>query len=64
MQTLAELELELVVTGHGRAMLGPEMRSALHLPADENFDHYAVPKNDRYVGAPAIVSEGTAYRQP
>jgi glyoxylase-like metal-dependent hydrolase (beta-lactamase superfamily II) len=62
-QMLAKLEPELVVTGHGRAMRGPEMRTALHLLA-EHFDHYAVPKNGRYVKEPAIVSDGTAYRQP
>jgi hypothetical protein len=44
-------------------MRGPEMRIALHLLA-ENFDHYAVPENGRYVKAPAIVVDGTAYRQP
>ena len=62
-QMLAKLEPELAVTGHGRAMHGPEMRTALHLLA-ENFDHYAVPKNGRYVKAPAIAADGTAYRQP
>ena len=62
-QMLAKLEPELAVTGHGRAMQGPEMRIALHLLA-ENFDHYAVPENGRYVKAPAIVADGTAYRQP
>jgi hypothetical protein len=60
---LAKLEPELAVTGHGRAMQGPEMRTAPHLLA-ENFDRCGVPKNGRYVKAPAIVSDGTAYRQP
>jgi hypothetical protein len=60
---LAKLEPELAVTGHGRAMQGLEMRTALHLLA-ENFDYYAVPKDGRYVKEPAIVSDGTAYRQP
>jgi hypothetical protein len=62
-QMLAKLEPELVVTGHGRAMHGPEMRTALHMLAD-NFDEYAVPKNGRYVKAPAVGSDGSAYRQP
>jgi glyoxylase-like metal-dependent hydrolase (beta-lactamase superfamily II) len=45
---LARLEPESVVTGHGRAMRGPQMRSALnHLAAD--FDAIAVPKRGRYV---------------
>ena len=39
------------------------MWTALHLLA-ENFYYYAVPKNGRYVKAPAIVSDGTAYLQP
>jgi hypothetical protein len=62
-QMLAKLEPELAVTGHRRAMHGPEMRTALHLLA-ENFDHYAVPQNGRDVKAPAIISDGAAYRQP
>ena len=44
-------------------MHGSEMRTALHLLA-ENFDDYAVPKNGRHVKAAAVVSDGTAYRQP
>jgi hypothetical protein len=62
-QMLAKLEPELAVTGHGRAMHGPEMRTALHLLA-ENFDYCAVPKHGRYVNAPARLADGTAYRQP
>ena len=62
-QMLAKLEPELVVAGHGRAMHGSEMRTALHLLA-ENFDDYAVPKNGRYVKAAAVVSDGAAYRRP
>jgi hypothetical protein len=45
---LARLEPELVVTGHGRAMRGPQMRAALdHLAT--GFDEIAVPKHGRYV---------------
>jgi glyoxylase-like metal-dependent hydrolase (beta-lactamase superfamily II) len=44
---LAGLEPDLVVTGHGRPMRGPEMRSALHRLAAE-FDEIAVPKVGRY----------------
>jgi glyoxylase-like metal-dependent hydrolase (beta-lactamase superfamily II) len=45
---LARLEPELVVTGHGRAMRGPQMRSALNrLAAD--FDAIAVPKRGHHV---------------
>jgi glyoxylase-like metal-dependent hydrolase (beta-lactamase superfamily II) len=45
---LAELEPELVITGHGQAMRGAEMRDALHLLAND-FDHIAVPEHGRYV---------------
>ena len=45
---LAWLEPELVVTGHGRAMRGSEMRSALRRLSDE-FDHIALPDHGRYV---------------
>lgn len=42
-QRLAALEPELVITGHGRALQGPEMRRALHALARE-FRQVAVPK--------------------
>jgi glyoxylase-like metal-dependent hydrolase (beta-lactamase superfamily II) len=45
---LASLEPELVVTGHGRAMRGPEMRSALRRLAQE-FDQLAIPDHGKYV---------------
>lgn len=44
---LAELEPELLVSGHGRAMRGPEMRSALHLLA-KDFDQIARPNSGVY----------------
>jgi glyoxylase-like metal-dependent hydrolase (beta-lactamase superfamily II) len=47
-QKLAKLEPELAVTGHGRAMKGGHMRSALHALAD-GFDAIAVPDKGRYV---------------
>jgi glyoxylase-like metal-dependent hydrolase (beta-lactamase superfamily II) len=47
-QRLAALEPELAVTGHGRAMKGAHMRSALHALAD-GFDAIAVPDHGRYV---------------
>jgi glyoxylase-like metal-dependent hydrolase (beta-lactamase superfamily II) len=62
-QMLASLQPEVVVTGHGRAMQGPEMRAALHRLADE-FDRYAVPEDGRYVKTPASAADGTAYRKP
>jgi glyoxylase-like metal-dependent hydrolase (beta-lactamase superfamily II) len=47
-EALAALEPEVVVTGHGRAMQGAEMRRALHQLADK-FDDVAVPEQGRYV---------------
>lgn len=49
---LADLEPHLVVTGHGRAMEGGEMRNALHLLA-RDFDSIAVPEQGRYVATAA-----------
>jgi len=48
-QRLAALEPELVITGHGQAMRGSEMREALHILA-RDFDQIAVPEHGRYVG--------------
>lgn len=48
-RTLAELEPELAITGHGRAIRGPELREGLHTLADA-FDEIAVPKHGKYVG--------------
>jgi len=62
-ERLATLEPETAVTGHGRAMRGPEMRAALHLLAQE-FDRIAVPEQGRYVRDPARVETGTAYSAP
>lgn len=45
---LAALQPELVVTGHGQAMSGEEMRSGLNQLA-ERFDEVAVPTEGRYV---------------
>jgi glyoxylase-like metal-dependent hydrolase (beta-lactamase superfamily II) len=51
-EQLAALEPETVVTGHGPAMRGEEMRRALHHLAD-NFNEIAVPDHGRYVPEPA-----------
>ena len=45
---LAALRPDLVITGHGRALGGPEMRAALDALAT-NFDEVAVPTHGRYV---------------
>lgn len=61
---LAALEPELVVTGHGPAMAGREMRQALHTLA-RDFDHVAVPEQGRYVHAPALAdARGVTYVPP
>jgi len=45
---LAALEPEIVVTGHGQAMRGADMRQALHTLADD-FERIAIPEQGRYV---------------
>ena len=59
---LRELRAELVVCGHGRAMRGPEMQSALDKLADE-FEFIAVPQKGRYLSNPATAENGKAYRR-
>jgi len=59
-ERLAALEPEIVVTGHGRAMRGAEMRAALHALA-RDFDRVAVPDHGKYVLHPATAESGTAY---
>ena len=59
-RTLADLEPELAVVGHGRAMSGPEMRAALRRLADD-FDDVAVPDGARYAADPARAADGSAY---
>ena len=58
---LARLDPEFVITGHGRAMRGAEMRDALNTLA-RDFDRVAVPKQGTYVTEPARAEDGTAYR--
>jgi glyoxylase-like metal-dependent hydrolase (beta-lactamase superfamily II) len=47
-RALAALEPERVITGHGSAMSGAEMRAALHTLAND-FDRIAVPESGKYV---------------
>ena len=61
-EKLAALEPDLVVTGHGEAMRGPEMRTALHTLA-RDFDRIAVPKQGIYLKEPARAEDGSAYRR-
>ena len=58
---LAALGPEIVVTGHGAAMRGPEMLRALELLADE-FPSIAVPSGTSYLDRPATAEDGSAYR--
>ena len=63
-ETLAALEPELVLTGHGHPLQGHDMRRALHKLARE-FDEIAVPTQGRYVGDPARADEsGPTYVPP
>jgi glyoxylase-like metal-dependent hydrolase (beta-lactamase superfamily II) len=60
-ETLAALQPEIVITGHGRAYHGAEMRSALHTLA-RDFESVAVPKDGKYVRHPAQTGTSAAYR--
>ena len=63
-RALAALEPELVATGHGRAMQGPEMRGALHQLA-RDFDEVARPTHGRYAREAAHAdASGTTYVPP
>ena len=53
---LAELEPDVLVTGHGPPMRGPEMTSRLHQLA-RDFDRLEIPARGRYVGRPALTDE-------
>jgi glyoxylase-like metal-dependent hydrolase (beta-lactamase superfamily II) len=59
-EKLAALEPEVVITGHGPAMRGTQMRAALNALA-RNFVAVAVPEEGRYVGHPANPEHGNAY---
>lgn len=61
---LADLQPEIVATGHGKPMSGASMRESLHELAD-NFKKRAVPSSGRYVDEPALVNyDGTQYTPP
>jgi len=62
-EKLAALELNRVITGHGRAMQGPAMRRALRVLA-EKFNEIAVPHHGRYLAQPASAEDGSAYLPP
>jgi glyoxylase-like metal-dependent hydrolase (beta-lactamase superfamily II) len=63
-RTLALLEPEAALTGHGVPLYGEELRGALHALA-RDFERVAVPADGRYVRRPAIADEnGVAYVPP
>jgi glyoxylase-like metal-dependent hydrolase (beta-lactamase superfamily II) len=63
-ETLARLEPEIVVTGHGHAMKGEGMRAALAVLARE-FDTIAKPESGRYVDEPVRAdASGVRYIPP
>jgi glyoxylase-like metal-dependent hydrolase (beta-lactamase superfamily II) len=62
-RTLAALQPELAITGHGRAMQGQGLREALDSLA-QDFDRVAVPERGRYVDTPTSVANGSAYVKP
>jgi glyoxylase-like metal-dependent hydrolase (beta-lactamase superfamily II) len=58
--TLAALEPEIAVVGHGLAMRGPQLRAALNHLSRE-FYRVAVPEDGKYVKNPIHANDGTAY---
>ncbi len=59
-ETLAALEPDLLVTGHGRPMHGAAMRDALHRLA-ATFDQVAHPPHAKYAEHPLRAEDGSAY---
>ncbi len=57
---LTNLEPELAVVGHGRAMRGQPLRDALHQLSRE-FYKVAVPEDGKYVKHPTKAEDGSAY---
>lgn len=62
-RSLAALQPERAVTGHGRPLQGPELRRGLDALA-QDFERVAVPDQGRYVERPARAEDGSAYRAP
>ena len=62
-RTLAALDPELAITGHGQAMHGEALRRGLRQLA-ERFTTVAVPPDGRYTLHPARPEDGGAYRDP
>ena len=60
---LAALQPEFALTGHGPALRGAALRTALTDLAS-HFDQVAVPQGHRYARQPAHAADGTAYVEP
>jgi glyoxylase-like metal-dependent hydrolase (beta-lactamase superfamily II) len=60
---ISTLEPEVLVSGHGIAMRGPQMRAALRRLA-EDFDAVARPRSGIYLERPAQIRDRSAYRTP
>lgn len=58
-ETLAALQPETAVTGHGLPMRGAELRQGLDTLA-RHFDSLAVPEHGRYVGHPIVTDRSGA----
>jgi hypothetical protein len=53
---LSNLQPRIAATGHGKPMMGRELRESLnHLTS--SFQKEAVPSQGRYVGSPALADE-------
>lgn len=55
-ESLAALQPESVITGHGTPMYGEELRKELDRIA-QHFEMFAVPEHGRYVESPALTDE-------
>lgn len=63
-RTLASLDLESAITGHGQPLHGEELQIGLRDLA-ERFDQVARPAHGRYVPVPALAGEdGVSYIPP
>lgn len=61
---IADLKPEIIASGHGKPMNGPEMQAALH-NLSRHFDEMALPKKGRYLDEPAVIdSYGVRYLPP
>lgn len=62
-ESLAALEPELLICGHGPALAGSGLPGVLRDLA-RNFNEFAVPPQGRYTTNPATVENGKVYRKP